>query len=94
MNFIFTANDLHFYDGSSTVDIISGDVFFEILDPPELRYSYRIRPAKDFGATFVSNLKNYHNFLLLLNEFIKIWPGNPQVRYNFNDIIIGCEFLN
>lgn len=46
------ANDLHFYDGVSTADIIFGDVFFEILDPPELRYSYRIRPAKDFGAPF------------------------------------------
>lgn len=46
------ANDLHFYDGSSTADIIAGDVFFEILDPPELRYSYRIRPAKDFGTPF------------------------------------------
>ncbi|XP_034828992.1 PRADC1-like protein isoform X2 [Maniola hyperantus] len=46
------ANDLHFHDGSSTADIIAGDVFFEIIDPPELRYSYRIRPAKDFGASF------------------------------------------
>lgn len=47
-------NDLHFYDGSSTADIIAGDVFFEILDPPELQYSYRVRPAKDFGTPFVS----------------------------------------
>ncbi|XP_050348878.1 PRADC1-like protein [Nymphalis io] len=46
------ANDLHFYDGASTADIIAGDIFFEILDPPELRYSYRIRPAKDFGIPF------------------------------------------
>ncbi|XP_075975250.1 PRADC1-like protein [Anticarsia gemmatalis] len=46
------ANDLHFYDGVSPADVIFGDVFFEILDPPELRYSYRIRPAKDFGAPF------------------------------------------
>ncbi|XP_047531197.1 PRADC1-like protein [Vanessa atalanta] len=46
------ANDLHFYDGASTADIIAGDIFFEILDPPELRYSYRIRPAKDFGTPF------------------------------------------
>ncbi|CAK1585353.1 unnamed protein product [Parnassius mnemosyne] len=46
------ANDLHFNDGASTADVISGDVFFEIIDPPELRYSYRIRPAKDFGGTF------------------------------------------
>lgn len=52
--FIFTANDLHFNDGASIADVIAGDVFFEIIDPPELRYSYRIRPAKDFGATFVS----------------------------------------
>ncbi|XP_041979683.1 PRADC1-like protein [Aricia agestis] len=46
------ANDLHFEDGASTADIIGGDVFFEILDPPELRYTYRMRPARDFGATF------------------------------------------
>ncbi|CAK1555350.1 unnamed protein product [Leptosia nina] len=46
------ANDLHFHDGSSSADVIAGDVFFEIIDPPELKYSYRIRPAKDFGATF------------------------------------------
>ncbi|XP_059057319.1 PRADC1-like protein [Achroia grisella] len=51
------ANDLHFSDGSSTADAIAGDVFFEILDPPELRYSYRIRPAKDFGTTFNGSLQ-------------------------------------
>ncbi|KAI8421695.1 hypothetical protein MSG28_009681 [Choristoneura fumiferana] len=50
------ANDLHFYDGASTADVIAGDVFFEILDPPELSYSYRIRPAKDFGAPFNQSL--------------------------------------
>ncbi|CAG9562768.1 unnamed protein product [Danaus chrysippus] len=50
------ANDLHFYDGSSNADIIAGDVFFEILDPPELSYTYRIRPAKDFGAPFNSSV--------------------------------------
>lgn len=46
------ANDLHLQDGSSTADIIAGDIFFEILDPPQLRYTYRIRPAKDFGSQF------------------------------------------
>lgn len=53
-----TANDLHFHDGASTADVIAGDVFFEILDPPELRYTYRIRPAKDFGVSFVSFITN------------------------------------
>lgn len=51
------ANDLHFYDGVSTADVIFGDVFFEILEPPELRYSYRIRPAKDFGAPFNESIQ-------------------------------------
>ncbi|XP_023938567.1 PRADC1-like protein [Bicyclus anynana] len=57
-------NDLHFNDGSSTADIIAGDVFFEIIDPPELRYSYRIRPAKDFGASFNGSI-NFQNARLV-----------------------------
>lgn len=48
------ANNLHMYDGVRTQDIIAGDVFFEIVDPPELEYTYRIRPAKDFGTSFES----------------------------------------
>nr|XP_019548442.2 PRADC1-like protein [Aedes albopictus] len=48
------ANNLHMHDGARTQDIIAGDVFFEIVDPPELEYTYRIRPAKDFGTSFES----------------------------------------
>lgn len=48
------AGNLHMYDGIRTQDIIAGDVFFEIVDPPELEYTYRIRPAKDFGTSFES----------------------------------------
>ncbi|XP_017786881.1 PREDICTED: PRADC1-like protein [Nicrophorus vespilloides] len=45
---------------SSTAQMISGDVFFEIIDPMELEYTYRLRPAKDFGAPFDStfHMKN------------------------------------
>jgi len=32
-----------------------GDIFFEITHPPELQYTYRIRPAKTFGVPFVNN---------------------------------------
>lgn len=44
--------------GSTTiVDIkdyeYGADIFFEIVDPPELQYTYRIRPAKTFGTPFV-----------------------------------------
>nr|CAI5861702.1 unnamed protein product [Callosobruchus analis] len=46
------ANTLHLMDGTSTAEIINGDVFFEIVEPEELEYTYRLRPAKDFGAPF------------------------------------------
>lgn len=46
------AGNLHMYDGTRTPDVVAGDVFFEIVDPPELEYTYRIRPARDFGASF------------------------------------------
>lgn len=39
-------------DGTSIHDVIGGDVFFEIVDPEELEYTYRLRPAKDFGGSF------------------------------------------
>lgn len=51
------ANNLHMMDGVSTPEIIGGDVFFEIIDPPELEYTFRIRPAKNFGGIFNSSFK-------------------------------------
>ncbi|XP_067633612.1 PRADC1-like protein [Eurosta solidaginis] len=42
------------HDIVTTQDIIGGDVFFEIIDPPVLEYTYRLRPAKDFGVSFLS----------------------------------------
>lgn len=32
--------------------MVGTDVFFEITDPEELAYTYKIRPAQDFGTTF------------------------------------------
>lgn len=32
-------------------------MFFEITEPTELEYTYRIKPAKDFGGTFNANFK-------------------------------------
>lgn len=51
------ANNLHMVDGVSTSEVIGGDVFFEIIDPPELEYTFRIRPAKNFGGIFNSSTK-------------------------------------
>lgn len=48
-----------------------GDIFFEITHPPELQYTYRIRPAKSFGIPFVSTFSFYavvydHIYFMLL----------------------------
>lgn len=32
-------------------------MFFEIIDPPELEYTFRLRPAKNFGGIFNSSTK-------------------------------------
>lgn len=67
ITFSSSANNLHVNDGSSIADIIGGDVFFEITEPVELEYTYRIRPAKDFGAPFVS--AGFKMIVQVLNYF-------------------------
>ncbi|KFB38595.1 hypothetical protein ZHAS_00005971 [Anopheles sinensis] len=52
------ANNLHMQDGVRAPDVIAGDVFFEIVDPPELQYTYRLRPAKDFGGDFGTTFRS------------------------------------
>jgi len=43
------------------------DIFFEISHPPELQYTYRIRPAKSFGAPFVNDYLLLSSSILGLN---------------------------
>lgn len=52
----YTVNNLHTYDGIKSYDIINGDIFFEIIEPEELEYTYRLKPAKDFGGTFTMDI--------------------------------------
>ncbi|CAK9807706.1 PRADC1-like protein [Anthophora quadrimaculata] len=47
---------------------IGSDVFFEIIYPPELEYTYKLRPAKDFGAPFNASF---------LEERIPLVPTDP-----------------
>lgn len=54
-------------DGVSTPEVIGGDVFFEIIDPPELEYTFRVRPAKNFGGIFNSTNKLTDVHLVLTN---------------------------
>ncbi|XP_077295136.1 PRADC1-like protein [Arctopsyche grandis] len=81
----------------NNVDIIAGDVFFEIIDPPELEYTYRIKPARDFGAPFNSS------FLLKRAKLVPMDPIDGCTQPNNIDMIEGgvafvqrgeCSFLH
>lgn len=64
--------------GSYINTSIDPDVFFEIIYPPELGYTYKLRPAKDFGAPFVS--------IINILELIKILQ---ILQYIFTE----CKFF-
>uniref|UniRef100_A0A1L8DPD1 Putative protease-associated domain protein n=1 Tax=Nyssomyia neivai TaxID=330878 RepID=A0A1L8DPD1_9DIPT len=57
IDFANCGGNLHMLDEITTQDIIAGDVFFEVLEPAELEYTYRLRPAKDFGAPFNASFR-------------------------------------
>ncbi|CAL4071352.1 unnamed protein product, partial [Meganyctiphanes norvegica] len=40
------------WNEATIYDFIENDVFFEVIYPEELRYTYRLRQAKDFGVKF------------------------------------------
>lgn len=73
------ANNLHTYDGISSSDIIGVDVFFEIIEPEELGYTYKIRPAKDFGAQFNETFSGYGIPLVPVEPPCGCgWPHNAE----------------
>lgn len=43
---------------SSDSRFLKEDIFFEILEPESLRYTFRLRPAHEFGSSFASPLSN------------------------------------
>ncbi|GBM35540.1 hypothetical protein AVEN_106764-1 [Araneus ventricosus] len=44
---------------------VKEDIYFEIVEPETLHYTFRARPAQDFGVPFNST---YHNIGLVLSE--------------------------
>lgn len=55
-------SNLNTYDET----VIFGDVFFEIIELDELEYTYRLRPAKNFGTSFIKDrFKPKRNELVL-----------------------------
>ncbi|XP_050544631.1 PRADC1-like protein isoform X2 [Daktulosphaira vitifoliae] len=71
--FFLTALNLYYTIGDLTGGIVNikefeygDDLFFEIMYPPELQYTYRIRPAKDIGIPFrKENFPPENNKLIL-----------------------------
>lgn len=45
------------WNEATIYDFLEEDLFFEIIYPEELSYTYRIRQAKDFGSTFTYKYK-------------------------------------
>uniref|UniRef100_A0A0A9WSY9 PRADC1-like protein n=1 Tax=Lygus hesperus TaxID=30085 RepID=A0A0A9WSY9_LYGHE len=68
-------------DGGSNHEIAGQDIFFEILEPEDLRYTYRTRPAKNFGSPFNATL---------FSKTSKLVPVDPadgcSLPYNSNEI--------
>lgn len=93
--FYFSVNNLHTYD--SLTELINGDVFFEIIEPEELEFTYRIRPAKDFGATFKKEFFMRKRNLLVPTEPIHACDSiqnQLQIMGNVAFIARGdCSFL-
>ncbi|KAI5747654.1 hypothetical protein M8J77_017099 [Diaphorina citri] len=64
----FGAN-IHIVDTALGTTEISGEnTYFEIIQPEELRYTFKIRPAKDFGSSFNGSFSG---------EKIRMVPANP-----------------
>ncbi|XP_065368656.1 PRADC1-like protein isoform X2 [Calliphora vicina] len=78
----------------TTQDIIAGDVFFEITDPYSLEYTYRLRPAKNFGTSFSKQLEEVALVPTIPSNGCKKLENNHAVRGNVALIDRGqCSFL-
>ncbi|XP_076030220.1 PRADC1-like protein [Oratosquilla oratoria] len=50
------------WDDVAVYDFIEDDIFFEVIYPEKIKYSYRLRQARDFGMQF----KMYHRNIKLV----------------------------
>lgn len=80
---------------SSDGKFLKEDIFFEILEPESLRYTFRLRPAHEFGSSFVTQLSNVG---LVLSEPLQgcaSLVNRLELRHNV--VLVergGCSFLN
>ncbi|KNC34872.1 PRADC1-like protein [Lucilia cuprina] len=78
----------------TTQDIIAGDVFFEITEPFSLEYTYRLRPAKNFGTSFSKPLEGVALVPAIPSHGCIKLENNHALRGNVALIDRGqCSFL-
>ncbi|KAK9509439.1 hypothetical protein O3M35_006756 [Rhynocoris fuscipes] len=84
-------------DAANSFEIAGQDIFFEIVEPENLRYTYRTRPAKNFGSQFIGDF-NAKNIKLVPVEPANgcSWPDNADDIYgNIAFMERGeCTFLS
>lgn len=67
-------------------------MFFEILEPEELEYTYRLKPAKDFGSSFTTEkFKQRKQSLLVFAEPREACLTTLQNAYELADNIAFIE---
>ncbi|KAK8738977.1 hypothetical protein OTU49_003769 [Cherax quadricarinatus] len=56
------------WNEATIFDFIEDDIFFEVLYPEELSYTYRLRQAKNFGIPFNFQKREYKEVRLVLAD--------------------------
>lgn len=73
------ATTIRTYNIPDNLEFIDSDVFFEIVEPEELGYTYKIRPAKDFGAPFNESFSGFGIPLVPVDPPCGCgWPRNAE----------------
>uniref|UniRef100_A0A2R5LGY0 Putative protease-associated domain-containing protein of 21 kDa n=2 Tax=Ornithodoros turicata TaxID=34597 RepID=A0A2R5LGY0_9ACAR len=74
---------------------LKDDIFFEIVEPESLKYTFRLRPAHEFGTSFVAPLSNVG--LVLAEPFDGCSSPVNKLELRHNVVLIergGCSFLS
>ncbi|XP_049785610.1 PRADC1-like protein [Schistocerca cancellata] len=79
------------------LDNFDFDIFFEVIEPEELAYTYKIRPAKDFGIPLNQSFAGQGVDLVLVYPATGCgWPSNAEeIEGNVALVERGeCSFLS
>ncbi len=64
----------------------SQDLFFEVLEPQDVKYTYRIKQAKSIGSSFIKSLE--HVLLVPVEPFDACEPIQNANKINSNVALV------